>query len=151
MRASAVAARRLAGLAGLAALAGLVAGCSSQTGSSATTVKPAPPVSAFSEGTCRVVAPDVLTIGRDAHRLGKGPAVDAGVVASLTAAQTAVRQVAPGAEPRYQPALNSLVTAVGLVRLQARVGSYHPEQGANLVSAYDAVVGMCTTAAPSPA
>lgn len=103
-----------------------------------------PAVSAFTAGTCRVVAPDVLQIGRIGHRLGSGPEVGAAAVAKLTSAQDGLRQVAAGAEPALQPALSNLVVAVGLVRLQARLGSYHRAQGDNLMARYRDAVRVCT-------
>lgn len=110
-----------------------------------------PPVTAFAEGTCRVVAPDVLEIGRQAQRLGEGGKIEPEVLTALEKAQTALRPVAEGAEPALQPALTRLVVATGLVRLQARVESYKTETGEDLQKTYDDAVAACTAgASPSP-
>lgn len=103
-----------------------------------------PSATAFADGTCRAVAPDVLAIGRDVRRLGDGGEVDADVLRRLEEAQGRVRGLAETAEPSYKKALDDLVVAVGLVRLQGRVGTYAPEQGENLQRTYDSVVDACT-------
>lgn len=126
----------------LPALTALVLAATACTGSSDGFDQPA--ASAFTEGTCRTAAPDVLSIGRDARRLGKGPEVDKGVLTALTTAQDRVRALAPAAEPQYAKPLTDLATAVGLVRLQAGVGRYQPETGKNLAAKYDAVLQVCT-------
>ena len=113
-------------------------------GSSAGSGPSQPPASAFSEGTCRTIAPDVLQIARDSYRLGKGPEVAKPVLERLTASQARLRTIADGVEPAYAPALSKLVIAVGLVRLQARVGSYHVETGAHLQQSSAEVIGVCT-------
>ena len=103
-----------------------------------------PAASSFAEGTCREIASDVLLIGREARALGDGPEVDRERLKRLDAAQGRVRALAEAAEPAYKPAMDKLVVAVGLVRLQGQVGRYKPEQGANLQQSYDAVVDACT-------
>jgi len=108
-----------------------------------------PAESAFAEGTCRSIAPDVLSIGKDARRLGKGGEVDKDILASLEQAQTRLRAVVEGAEATYKPALEKVVVAVGLVRFQAEAGRYQPMTGANLVTSYDAVIDVCTGPAAS--
>lgn len=110
-------------------------------GSSSTPKQPA--VTAFADGTCRVAAPDVLSIDRDARRLGKGGDVDAAVLTRMTAAQSALDTLASGAEPAYRPALQKLVVQVGLVRLQAHVGTYRGEQGDQLRADVAAVERAC--------
>lgn len=107
-----------------------------------------PAATAFIEGTCRTAAPDVLQIGRDARRLGKGPDLAAGTESSLAKAQASLDAVTTAAEPSYQPSLRKLVTAVGLVRFRARVGSYTPSLGRDVTSAYDAVLAVCVKPAP---
>lgn len=103
-----------------------------------------PAASAFTAGTCRTVATDLLQIARDARRLGKGGNVDGKVLDTLTRAQGVVMQIAPGAEPAYKPALSKLVVSVGLIRLQAGVGSYRVEQGAILQRDAAAAISACT-------
>ena len=43
-----------------------------------------------------------------------------------------------------KPAFTELVVAVGLIRLQAHVGSYHQQQGDHLVTSYNKVIAVCT-------
>ena len=122
--------------------------CSGDSDKGPTTPKQ-PAESAFAEGTCRSIAPDVLSIGKDARSLGKGGDVDKAVLARLEQAQTRLRAVVEGAEPSYKPAIDKLVVAVGLVRFQAQAGRYQPMTGANLVASYDGVVDVCTRPAAS--
>lgn len=119
-----------------------VCGCSS-AGSSG---PKQPAVSAFAAGTCRVAAPDVLEIGRDAQHLGKGGDVSNSILSRFNQAQQRLDAIAGGAEPAYQPSLKSLVVSVGLVRLAANVGSYRPEQGDKLKQSYRAVLAACGAA-----
>lgn len=109
-----------------------------------------PPESAFAEGTCRTVAPDVLEIGRQARELGDGGTVPPPVLVALEKAQTALRPVAEGAEPAYQPALSRLVVATGLVRLQGSLDSFKSETGKDLRTAYFDAVAVCTGTASAP-
>jgi hypothetical protein len=104
----------------------------------------APAASAFAEGTCRTAAPDVLTIGKQAGKLGKD--APASALDPMTAAQDRLDTIASGAEPTYQPALRKLVTAVGLVRLRAHTGSYVPSLGKDVLTAYDDVLAVCVPA-----
>ena len=124
-------------------IACLLVGTACSAGSVPATEAP-PSETAFTAGTCRAVAPDVLSIGRDAQRLGPGPEVDKALLDSLADAQTRLRALADTAEPTYKPALEKLSVAVGLVRLQARVGSYRPAEGNNLRTSYAAVLKVCT-------
>ena len=121
--------------------AAFLSACSGSSGDSG---PKQPATSAFAEGTCRTAAPDILEIGRNAYRLGKGPEIAKPVVESLTSAQDRLSTISDAAEPAYRPALTQLVVAVGLIRLQAHVGSYHQQQGDHLVSSYNAVVTACT-------
>jgi hypothetical protein len=113
----------------------VTSGCSGSSG---------PKAGDFAEGTCRAAAPDVLDVGKATPRLGNGPDVDKSVLADLTKAQDRLRDLAPGAEAPYAKPLQDLVTAVGLVRLQAGVGHYAEATGKNLQEKYDAVVQVCT-------
>lgn len=125
----------------LAACLAVTTGCSGTTEDDS---PKQPAASAFAEGTCREVAPDVLLIGREADQLGKGPEVDRDRLGRLEAAQGRVKALAEAAEPAYKPALDDLVVAVGLVRLQGQVGRYKSEQGENLRMRYRAVLDACT-------
>jgi hypothetical protein len=122
----------------LVALAAAALAASACTGSSG------PSASDFTAGTCRTVAPDVLAIGEQLDRIGKGPEVAKGVLSALKGAQDGLRQLAPGAEEPYRGPLEDLVTAVGLVRLQAAAGRYRSDTGTNLREKYDRVVAACT-------
>lgn len=124
----------------------LVAGCSGSSGRPAEPRQP--PVTAFADGTCRTVAPDVLAIGRQLSRLGDGGEVPAPALEALTTAQAALRPLVEASEPAYRDALDRLVVAVGLVRLQARVGSYRTDTGDTLRAAYTEVVRRCTSSPP---
>ncbi len=119
----------------------VLAGCSGSSDSGS-----APLPSAFADGTCRTVASDVLELGRQADRLGKGGEVPADVLESLAKAQSSIRPLVEAAEPAYKPALQKLVVAAGLVRLEAKVGSYQPKTGAGLKKSYASVVDVCTQA-----
>jgi hypothetical protein len=123
-------------------LLALSAACSS--GSSGSSGPKQPAVSAFTAGTCRTAAPDVLTIGKRVRELGNDKSPSAGPLDAMTAAQDRLDPIASAAEPAYQPALRSLVTAVGLVRLRAHTGSYVPSLGQAVTSAYDGVLKVCT-------
>jgi hypothetical protein len=135
----------------LAVCALALAGCSGDSDSSdaGPTTPKQPAESAFAEGTCRSIAPDVLSIGKDARSLGDGGEVDKDVLTRLEQAQTRLRAVVEGAEPAYKPAIDKLVVAVGLVRFQAKPGRYQPQTGDNLVASYDGVVDVCTGPAAS--
>ena len=100
-----------------------------------------PAASAFADGTCRTAAPDVLTIGRQARKLGKD--APASALGPMTTAQDRLDTITSGAEPTYEPALRKLVTSVGLVRLRAHTGSYEPSLGKDVLSAYDGVLAVC--------
>jgi len=132
----------------LAVCALALTACSGDSDKGPTTPKQ-PAVSAFAEGTCRSIAPDVLSIGKDARSLGDGGEVDKDVLASLEEAQTRLRAIVEGAEPAYKPAIDKLVVAVGLVRFQAKAGRYQPQTGDNLVTSYDGLVDVCTGPAAS--
>ena len=125
------------------ALAALALATSCSSGSSG---PKQPAASAFTDGTCRTAAPDVLTIGKQARKLGKD--APASALAPMTSAQDRLDTIASGAEPTYQPALRKLVTAVGLVRLRAHTGTYVPSLGQDVVSAYDGVLAVCVKPAP---
>ena len=119
----------------------LIAGLSGCGSSSSAPVQP--PVSAFTDGTCRVAAPDVLAIGKAGRTLGSGPTVPAGTTAALKDAQDGLRTLAAGAEPTYKPALEALVVSTGFVRIRADGNSYEPGLGRQLMTDYDAVLKAC--------
>jgi hypothetical protein len=102
-----------------------------------------PPVSAFSDGTCRVAAPDVLALGHAGGQLGTGKTVDGAVKAQLKDAQDGLRTVTDGAEPAYKSAFSKLVVSTGFVRIRADGNSYDPALGRQLMTDYDAVLKAC--------
>lgn len=102
-----------------------------------------PPASAFTEGTCRVAAPDVLAIGKAGRTLGSGPTVPAGAKTALKEAQDGLRTLAAGAEPAYKPAFEALVVSTGFVRIRADGNSYDPTLGRQLMADYDTVLKAC--------
>ena len=104
----------------------VLAGCS---GSSSPSAFRQPAVSDFAAGTCRTVAPDVLSIGKDAQRLGAGGEVKADVLTSLETAQSGIRPPVEAAEPAYKPALPKRGVSVGLGRLHATGGRCRPHAG----------------------
>lgn len=117
----------------------LVASCS---GSHDSFAQPKP--SAFKGGPCRAVADQVLSVGRDARKLGKGTTPPAKVRADLKSAQEAVVAVQAGLDPVLAVPFSGLVVAVGLVRLRADSNTYDPSLASSLSTAYDAVVSACT-------
>lgn len=120
----------------------LLAGCNGSSGSHDALTQPKP--SAFKDGPCRAVADPVLTIGRDARKLGTGASPPSDVRADLKTAQDAVAAVRPGLEPALAARFSRLVVAVGLVRLRSDANTYAPSLGTSLSEAYDAVVSACT-------
>lgn len=120
----------------------VLAGCSGSSDGGSAPLLP----SAFAAGTCRTVATDVIELGRQADRLGKGGEVPVDVLESLEKAQSSIRPLVEAAEPAYKPALQNLVVAAGLVRLEAKVGSYKPATGEGLKASYAKVVDVCTKA-----
>ena len=135
--------------------AAALVGCSNSNSSTPTARFSQPPVTAFAEGTCRTVASDILSLGSSARRLGNGGEVDPAVLTELEQAQGNLRPLVEAAEPTYKPALDKLVIAAGLVRLQARVGNYQAATGDNLKKTYAAAVDVCTkgpssSATPTP-
>ena len=124
-----------------------LAACSDGGSSAAPSAAPsrsAPPETAFADGTCRLAAPDVLAVARDADRLGDGPTVEAEVTEALREEQDRLFALAETADAAVRPALDRLVVAIGLVRVRADGNTYEPSLGADLVTAYDAVVRTCT-------
>ena len=126
----------------------LLAGCTSSAEPAADASSPAaapvPEESAFAEGTCRLVAPDVRAVGSALDRLGDGGEVDEAVEVELQESQDRVFAVAEAAEPELKPALDDLVEKLGIVRIRAVSKTYEPELGEQLRRAYDGVLDVCT-------
>ena len=124
-------------------LAALVAGCSGSSGSKEKAFDQ-PAESEFMEGPCRTVAGPILTIGREARKLGKDPSPPAEVRKRLEQAQSAVFAVQEGLPPTLSKPFSELVISVGLVRLRSDSNSYDPTAGEALSKAYVALVAACT-------
>lgn len=123
----------------------LLAACSSPGGSKNKAAEfSQPPTSAFAAGSCQSIAADVLTIGRDARRLGSEPTPPKDVLSSLTAAQTRVRAAQAGLGATLATPVDHLVVAVGVVRLSGVTGSYVASMGTSVSTAYQQVVDACT-------
>lgn len=121
-------------------LPALLAGCSSSS-------QPAlsqPKEGAFHAGTCRVIAPAVLGVGRDARRLGTDGSPPADVRKRLKQDQDVLVGVQPGLDPALAGPVGTLVVSIGLVRLRSDANSYDATLGTALSKAYDGVVAACT-------
>ena len=106
-----------------------------------------PDVSAFRAGDCRTAAPNVLTIGREARKLGTAAQPPAAVLTALTDAQAPFLTI-PFTDPQAGAALKRLTTAVGFVRLRSVGKEYDPSLAASVTTAYDDVLRACTGSAP---
>ncbi len=134
-----------------AALLLALTGCNAAPKSPATAPTPsAPAESAFTDGTCRLAAPDIIAIGRDARRLGDGGKVEEDVKDSLRESQDRLAALAETATPDAKPVLDRLVLVTGLVRVRADGNTYETQLGDNLVAAYDAAVLTCTGGSTTP-
>lgn len=105
---------------------------------------PLPAESAFAEGTCRLLAPDVLAVGQQLPLLGPGGEVPQEVEDALRETQVRLTAAAETSEPQYAPALAGLVQSIGIVRIRAVGKSYEPGQGQDLRTSYDALLDVCT-------
>ena len=134
-----------------AALLGLLllVGCSSSSNAASTGPR-VPAESEFQAGTCASLAPDVIAVGKAIGRLGTGKVVGRDVKVSLRDAQDRIFAVTEAAEPTLKPALDDLVVKIGIVRIRADGNEYDASLGASLTKAYDQVVNVCTSPAPSP-
>lgn len=110
-----------------------------------------PPVAAFTAGPCRAMAPDLLTIERDAAQLGSATTVSEPVLGRLKDAQGRIRALQPSfaADKVLTPAIQDLVVAVGVVRLTAVTNVYKSSYAADVQRIAAAAITSCTSAAPS--
>jgi hypothetical protein len=113
------------------------------TACSGTTSK-APPVSAFTAGTCRAAAPDVLALGHAGAELGDKRTIPSDLRSQLRDAQAQLDELAVAAEPSYKKVFDALVQSTGVVRIRADGNEYDPALGAQLRRDYQAVVDACT-------
>lgn len=109
---------------------------------------PLPEAAAFAEGTCELVAGDVLALGRAARALGDGPTVADDVAEDLETAQRGLAAVAETAEPEVKPLLDAVVRRAGLVRLAIDSERYAPPMAEPLQESYGALLGACTGDGP---
>lgn len=127
----------------LIALTLTCAACTS-SGTKAAPTPSQPPVSAFAPGPCSTMATAVLDVGKQARSLGKGPTPPEDVRDRLKTAQATLRGIEPGLTPDLAGPVDKLVVAIGLVRIRADGNTYTSDLGTSLVTAYDAVVDLCT-------
>ena len=104
-----------------------------------------PEASTFRAGTCQTVASQVLSVGKDARKLGTSTTPPADVLARLKSSQEALIAVQPSADAAVVEPLGKLVVAIGFVRLRSDGNTYEPDLGTALSTAYDALVTTCTT------
>ena len=114
------------------------------TAACAGTSKDAPAPTAFTDGTCRAAAADVLALGRASSELGKGRTVPAEVRARLRDAQADLDQLAVASEPSYKKAFEALVQSTGIVRIRADGNEYDAALGRQMRRDYQAVLAVCT-------
>ncbi len=120
----------------------LLAACTD--GAATPVAYPLPSEAAFASGTCEVIAPEVLALGRAARDLGDGPAPPDAVAEALMQSQQRLQGIAETAEPEVAPLLDAVVTRAGLVRLALAAQRYDPEIGEPLKESYAALVAACT-------
>lgn len=106
-----------------------------------------PPVSAFRQGACQSMAPDILSIGRDARRLGTSATPPQDVRDALKASQDRIRAVQPSLDPDLAAPVEDLVIAVGVVRLRSDTKGFTTAAASDLSAAYQRLVDACTTGA----
>lgn len=111
-----------------------------------------PPVASFAAGPCRAMAPDLLAIQRDGQQLGGAATAPRPVLNRLKDEQGRVRALQPAlvADKLVGPAVEDLVIAVGVVRLNSDTNVYLPSYAADLRRAAAAAIASCTGAAPAP-
>ncbi|MCU1600356.1 MAG: hypothetical protein JWO22_1065 [Frankiales bacterium] len=98
---------------------------------------------AFSPGACRELAPPVLQLGKDLHALGsKTP--DPGQADAIKAAQARVRALQDQATGTLQPAVQKLVTTIGILRIRNDTDSYDASLARDAMTAYRELVDACT-------
>ena len=106
-----------------------------------------PKPAAFSPGSCRELASPVLQLGKELHSLG-GSNPTAAQRTALKTAQSAVRRQQPTLPTSLAPPVQDMVTAVGVLRLRADTNSYDPALAGSALTAYQALVTVCTRAVP---
>jgi len=103
-----------------------------------------PKATAFSPGSCRDLASPVLALGKDLHDLGsKAPTKDQ--AGAIKDAQTTVRGLLAAAPAELRPAVQKLVTQVGILRLRTDTDSYDTSLAKDAMTAYQELVTTCTS------
>lgn len=127
-----------------------LAGCTSDQPGTAREAAFRPPDTSAFRGACELVADDLVALGRSAAELRGQDAPSKAARDALATAQDRVDAVAETADATRRPALQKLVVATGLARIQADTGHLEPDTTENLSSAYQAAVTACTApAAPA--
>lgn len=130
----------------------LLASCTE--GSSPTPPAPVqPPETAFAVGTCRDLAPDILSLGRDLRLLGESESPPQEVRDRIKTAQDALREVEAAPEPGVDVPLQELVVTLGFLRLRSDSGTYTPDLAMMASDSYVELVEVCTSSsgtAPEP-
>jgi hypothetical protein len=128
----------------------LLTGCTSSGSAAARPAAFTPPDTKAFTGACAVVADDVVALGRSASDLRGQPSPSVAERDTLKGAQDRVDAVAETADAVRRPALQALVVAAGLVRIQADTGHLEPDTTEDLRKAYAAAVTACTSAPATP-
>lgn len=102
-----------------------------------------PPVSDFRAGACTTLAPDILSVGRDARRLGTANVAPPSVQAALKQAQDRLRAAESTLEADVAPMVSDVVVAIGAVRLSSDTGGLTLSIGKDLSTAYQRLVDGC--------
>lgn len=102
-----------------------------------------PKASSFTAGSCRDLAPSVLSLGKTLHGLSsKVPSTSQRDALKTSQADVRSRQSAVPAG--LAPTVQDLVTTVGIVRLRTDTNSYDKSLATDAMSAYQKLVKACT-------
>lgn len=135
----------------LALVACFAAGCTSDPPAAAPAPTfSGPAVETFTPGTCAMIAPDVLGVGKGAFDLGAGPSASPEVQQRLIDSQARLREQLPSAAPEVAGPLGRLVQGIGLVRIRAIGASLDEDVLQTLTDRYDAVLEVCAAPAAAP-
>lgn len=103
-----------------------------------------PSASDFRGSSCHSVAPATLALGRDLHDI-RAATPSARQRAALAKHQSALRAQQPRLDPGLSPAVQGLVTSVGILRLRADTDSYAPSLAVEAMRTYQQLVTTCTS------
>jgi hypothetical protein len=97
----------------------------------------------FAPGACHDLAAPVLRLGRQLHGLGsKSPSTSQ--AEAIRSSQGDVRTLQAGLPRQLAPAVQDLVTAVGVLRLRNDANDYDESLQHQAMTAYRTVVKACT-------